>query len=64
MMSDYNDVDNASAPHVAPLSKEYKDLILQQLVKEFDEETARAKSPYSIIMQIIKECQKDFHWIN
>ena len=43
-MSDHNDEDKASASHVAPPTKEYKNLVLEQLLKKIDEETTRAKT--------------------
>ena len=35
-MPDHNNEDKASASHVAPPAKEYKNLILEQLLKEID----------------------------
>ena len=56
----HNETVEAIAPHVTPPSKEYKQLILQQLVKKISKEMAKAKSSYGIIRQVIKEWQKDF----
>ena len=49
---------------MASHSKEYKQLILQQLVKEIKEETTKAKNSYGVMGWVIKEQQKDFSWIN
>ena len=63
-MSDHNNEDKASASHVVPPTEEYKSLILEQLLKEIDEETARAKTSHGVYAWIIREHQKDFPWIN
>ena len=54
-MADYNkEVEAIMSDHKeAVWSKEYKQLILQQLVKEIDEEAAKANSFYVIIGQVI-----------
>ena len=61
-----NETPERSARHVAQPSKQYKELILQQLVKEIKEESARAQAmtSYSVSVQVIRERQKDFRWIN
>ena len=59
-----NETAKASAPCVAPPSKEYKQLILQQLVKEISKEMAKEKSSYGIIRQVVKEWKTDIPWIN
>ena len=51
---------------VAPPSKEYKQLILEQLMKENSRawEMAKGASSYGTNRKVIRERQKDFPWIN
>ena len=55
--SGHNETLKRSAQHVAPPSKQYKELIPQQLVKEIKEESVRAQAmtSYSISVQVIRE---------
>jgi len=55
--SGHNETLKRNAQHVAPPSKQYKELILQQLVKEIKEESARAQAltSYSVSVQVIRE---------
>jgi len=46
-MSVHNETPVKSAQHVAPPSKECEQLILQQLVKKINEESARAQETSS-----------------
>jgi len=64
--SGHNETLKRSAQHLAPPNKQYKELILQQLVKEIKEESARAQamSSYGVSVQVIREQQNDFPWIN
>jgi len=64
--SGHNETLERSTRLVAPPSKQYKELILQQVVKEIKEESARAQatSSYGVSARVIRERQKDFPWIN
>lgn len=64
-MSDQNIQQcKANALCVAPPNKGYKQVILQQLVLEIEEETVKAATKYGVIERVIKEWQKAFPWIN
>ena len=66
-MSAHNETLKARAHHVAPPIKEYKQLILEQLMKEISRawETVNERSTFIWdYWEVIRERQKYFLWIN
>ena len=66
-LAGHNETLKGGAYHVAPPSKEYKQLILEQLMKEISRawETVDGRSKFILdYWEVIRERQKYFPWIN